>query len=57
MRGQEQEQGQQRGEGKDKTIGHGVGVRVVPKARGGGVRIFGGGKVGVDGNRVALRLR
>ena len=40
-----------------KTIGHGVGVRVVPKARGGGVKIVEEGMVGVEGNRVALSLR
>jgi hypothetical protein len=55
--GQEQEQSQQRGRVRIKTIGHGVVVRVVPKARGGGVKIVEEGMVGVEGNRVALSLR
>jgi hypothetical protein len=37
----------------DKTIGHGVGVRVETKARGGVVKIVEEGRVGGDGNRVA----
>jgi hypothetical protein len=38
-----------------KTIGHGVGIRVEPKARGGRVRTVGESKVRVAGKKGARR--
>jgi hypothetical protein len=40
-----------------KTIGHGVWVRVEPKARGGMVKSVKEGMIGIDGKTVAWRFR